>query len=303
MYNDNVKGFLVLESCSLTYTNKMATRQRFRPARPAPAFSKRTVGARTVGTANSSATFGRQCTVRGKGSEGADDAEGWGGTMVCTAAGRWVRSVSTVRELDRASGPLVGPVPTRLCTYTGTYAKRAAASVHPCTDTSLECTLCARACTCSTRALARALREYACASDTLPVSQCVRQERCIALRRCVKASENTRSLGLFARLVPSFSRRRALRGPLSSPVEPLRHGSRSLFSISVTPPKGPLPRASVPRSSRRRGTALRLHRRYREREDFGEECREPLTRVVTKTMLNCARCYFLPYKVKKYDIL
>jgi len=176
------------------------------------------------------------------------------GTTVCTAAGRWVRSVSTVRELDRASGPLVGPVPTRLCTYTDRHKRvreRAAASVHRHVSRMhfVRARARDRARVCSTRALARALRECACASDTLPVSQCVRQERCIALRCCVKASENTRSLGLFARLVPSFSRCRALRGPLFSPVEPLRHGSRSLFSVSVTPPKGPLPRASIPRSS------------------------------------------------------
>lgn len=162
-----------------------------------------------------------------KGVRGGRRCGGVRGAMVCTAAGRWVRSVSTVRELDRASGPLVGPVPTRLCTHTHahthteTRTRARSCIVHPRTDTSLECTLCerdrVRVRVCSTRALARALREYACASDTLPVSQCVRQERCIALRRCVKASENTRSLGLLARLAPSFSRRRALRGPPPSP--------------------------------------------------------------------------------------
>lgn len=220
-----------------------------------------------------------------KGVRGGRRCGGMRGTTVCTAAGRWVRSVSTVRELDRASGPLVGPVPTRLCTYIARHRRvreRAAAIVHPCTDTSLECTLCDRACVyvCNTRALARALRECACANDTLPVSQCVRQERCIALRRCVKASENTRSLGLFTRLVPSFSRRRALRGPLSSPVKPLRHGSRSLFSISVTPPKGPLPRASEPRSSRRRSCTSTASLLPREKTSVKNECRGSLTRIV-----------------------
>lgn len=154
--------------------------------------------------------------------------------------------------------------------------------MHPCTDTSLECTLCGRAratgpvCACSTRALARALRECACASDTLPVSQCVRQERCIALRRCVKASENTRSLGLFARLVLSFSRRRALRGPslfarrAPSPrlAFPFLRFSHSAERSPPSRPRIPVPSAGDP--------ALRLHRRYREKTSMKNECREAL---------------------------
>lgn len=250
----------------------MAAKQRFRLA---PAFAIVEAYARKL-QATSSATFGRQCTVRGKGVRG--DREGRGGargtTPVCTAAGRWVRSVSTVRELDRASGPLVGPVPTRLCTQTQIdthiHIRRASVQLHrSCTDTdaselplaphlslslspSFECTLGASAYACA--------RECACTRvcDTLPVSQCVRQERCIALRRCVKASENTRSLGLFARLSfpPSLSLLPLCSsGPsLLARQAPLPRGSRSLFSVSVTPPKGPplsrlrppfLPRASL----------------------------------------------------------
>lgn len=219
-----------------------------------------------------------------RGSEGADGAEGRGGRRWCTAAGRWVRSVSTVRELDRASGPLiVGPMPTRLCAYTDSqrhkYAReRAAASCiraqrH---HTSLASNALCECASERARARARTLRECAWASDTLPVSQCVRQERCIALRRCVKASENTRSLSLFARLVPSFSRRRAasrraLFGALSPrpsspfamarvPFSPFQSLRRKVPSLA---PPYPVPPAGDP--------ALRLHRRYCEREDFDEE--------------------------------
>jgi len=185
------------------------------------------------------------------GPRGASGAEGDDG--VCTAAGRWVRSVSTVRELDRASGPLVGPVPTRLCTHTQIHRylhihERAAASSMRVASLS-RCTSVERA--PSARARARA-RECAC--DTLPVSQCVRQERCIALRRCVKASENTRSLGSFARLSLFLSLSLSLLPPCSSGALPLARrapssrGSRSLFSVSVTPPKGPLS-AFLPRAS------------------------------------------------------
>lgn len=174
---------------------------------------------------------------------------------MCTAAGRWVRSVSTVRELDRASGPLVVGRCRHACSPTHVHVHASAQLHRPHTDTSAlarsRCTWltrepllsahlvsakgpnCVRA---YTRARTRVC-ECACASDTLPVSQCVRQERCIALRRCVKASENTRSLGLFARLAPSFS------APLFSLSFPLFLS----FSLSLSIA---LPRSSARSSSR-----------------------------------------------------
>lgn len=211
-----------------------------------------------------------------------------------TAAGRWVRSVSTVRELDRASGPLVGPVPTRLCTYTDRHRRAAASCIRAPTRPSSALCAGARAraraagpvCACGARALARALRECACASDTLPVSQCVRQERCIALRRCVKASENTRSLGLFARLVPSFSRRRALRGPsllarrAPSPrlAFPFLRFSHSAERSPPSRPRAPfLPRAILHLDC--------IAATAREKTSMKNECREALTRVVMQLNL------------------
>jgi len=92
--------------------------------------------------------------------EGGGRAGGRAGTMVCTAVGRWVRSVSTVRELDRASGPLVGPVPTRLHTYARVHAHarmrtRASVQLHrSCTDTELP-RVALRFCTNALRAIAR----------------------------------------------------------------------------------------------------------------------------------------------------
>lgn len=221
-----------------------------------------------------------------KGVRGGRRHRGMRGTTVCTAAGRWVRSVSTVRELDRASGPLVGPMPTRLCTYTDRH-KRAAASCIRAQTPSLECTLCGRAratgpvCACSTRALARALRECACASDTLPVSQCVRQERCIALRRCVKASENTCSLGLFTRLVPSFSRRHTLRGPsLLARRAPSPRLAFPFLRFSHSAERSPPSRPRTPFLPRAILHFDCIAATAREKTSMKNECRETLTRIV-----------------------
>lgn len=145
--------------------------------------------------------------------------------------------------------------------------------IHARTDTQIDAHTRAhnkRACSCIgesplaraaslSRMHSRALRARtrvcvcACASDTLPVSQCVRQAR----RGASPSVAASRPAKILARSVCplaslsfplSLSFRRALRGPLFSPplvVPPRPSGSRSLFSVSVTPPKGPPPSLSL----------------------------------------------------------
>lgn len=55
---------------------KFSTSETPAPARSPSSKVLCTRGLYSTGTANSSATFGRQCTVRGKGSEGAGSVEG-----------------------------------------------------------------------------------------------------------------------------------------------------------------------------------------------------------------------------------
>lgn len=112
------------------------------------------------------------------------------------------------------------------------------------------------------RARARA-RVCASARDGLPVSQCVRQERCIALRRCVKASENARLLArsrshstlrsssVFHSVFVAFDR--VPRSPLSLSLPPLSPAERR-----KPPPSSPLlsschlPSENTPWDGRRR---------------------------------------------------
>lgn len=84
------------------------------------------------------------------------------------------------------------------------------------------------------RARARA-RVCASARDGLPVSQCVRQERCIALRRCVKASENAR---LLARSRVPLHAPFQLRLPLR--LRRVRFPFRSPLSLPLSPSLPPL---------------------------------------------------------------
>lgn len=186
-----------------------------------------------------------------KGVRGGRRRRGMRGTTVCTAAGRWVRSVSTVRELDRASGPLVGPVPTRLCTYTDRHRRAAASCIRAQTRPSNALCAGARARPGPCVRVVRARSRVPCVSVRARATRS--RFRSVFARRgaspSVAASRPAKILARSVCSLASFSLSLAAAlfgGPLSSPVEPLRHGSRSLFSVSVTPPKGSLPHAPVP---------------------------------------------------------
>lgn len=132
-----------------------------------------------------------------------------------------------------------------------------------------------------------------CACDTLPVSQCVRQERCIALRRCVKASENTRSLGSLARLSLFLSASAVLfGGPPFSPVVPPRHAARVPFSpfqsLRRKVPSPPfLPRASlhfdcIVATAREKASSMK-----KSREPLSNESHE-----ITRYALDCPTLFW-----------
>lgn len=200
---------------------------------------------------------------------------------------RWVRSVSTVRELDRASGPLVGPMPARLYTYTDAN-RRAAASFAYTTNaselprvasprlSSLECTPCERA-------RARVLRECAWLLATRSRFRSV-----FARRGASPSVAASRPAKILARSVCSFASFPLSLAPRSSgaPVLPLSTASRPFATARV--PFSPfqslrrkVPSRASPRPVPPTGgdPALRLHRRYCGREDFDEERREFLKRL------------------------
>jgi len=233
-----------LKSRPLTYANKMASEREFRPARSAPALAiVGSLHARTVGTANSSVTFGRQCTVRGKGIRGGRRSGETRGTMVCTAVGRWVRSVSTVRELDRASGPLVGPVPTRLHTYAHVYAhahaharERTAASLMHRHRAAARCIALLHECAPCNRSLARE-RAHACPRDCVRVRATRSRFRSVFARRGASPSvAASRPAKILARSVCSLA---------SFPLPP-RAARSSEGPASPLARRAPSPRLAFP---------------------------------------------------------
>lgn len=187
---------------------------------------------------------------------------------MCTAAGRWVRSVSTVRELDRASGPLVVGRCRHACSLTHIHMHASAqlhrrvqtlarsralhlAAYEPLLNAHLVRAKGAQLCACARERVSASVRARATRSrfrsvfarrGASPSVAASRPAKILARSVCSLASSPL-SLFLSLFLFIPFYHTAALFGPLTpSPNEPLRLGLRSLFSVSVTPPKGPLPR-------------------------------------------------------------
>jgi len=222
--------------------------------------------------------------VRGKGVRGGRRSGETRGTMVCTAVGRWVRSVSTVRELDRASGPLVGPVPTRLHTHTHTHTHtqaRARVQLHrSCTDSELP-RAALRFCANALRAIARsrAQRAHACLRDCVRARATRSRFRSVFARRGASPSvAASRPAKILARSVCSLASfplppraARSSEGPasplarhapsprLAFPFLRFSHSAkRSPYLIFPSPTHPPALPADDP--------ALGSHRCYRERK-------------------------------------